>query len=195
MRLTPAVATSPEWDRQLHQRIQRGDADAFDELYAQFSPMVYGLAVRVTGDRAAAADVTQEVFVRFWERPSVFDPSRGSLRAWMGMMAHRRAVDWVRREAVRRQYVAAEARQPPPPLPDAEEAAIASMVAKSVRSALDEVPEAQRAVIMLAYYEGRPQREIAGLLGIPEGTVKSRMHIGLRRFAERLRELDLVPGG
>lgn len=187
-------ARCSDWERELHERVRLGQADAFDELYDQYSPMVYGLATRVTGDPSAAADITQEVFVRFWEEPGVFDPSRGTLRSWLGMMAHRRAVDWVRREVVRRRYVATEARQPAPAPPDAEEAAIASMVAESVRSALDEVPAAQREVIVLAYFEGRPHREIAGLLGIPEGTVKSRMHVGLRRIAERLQSWEVTSG-
>ncbi|TDD70907.1 sigma-70 family RNA polymerase sigma factor, partial [Actinomadura rubrisoli] len=67
-----------------------------------FAPLVHGLARRVTGDAEAARDVTQEVFAGLWERPLAFDPERGSLRGWLATLAHRRAVDWVRRESRRR---------------------------------------------------------------------------------------------
>jgi RNA polymerase sigma factor (sigma-70 family) len=81
-----------------------GDPRALAEAYEQFSPMVYGLAARVTGDRATAEDVTQEVFLHLWERPWVFDPDRGRLRAWLATMAQHRSVDLLRRAEVRDRY-------------------------------------------------------------------------------------------
>lgn len=182
-----------QWDQELHGRILLGDADAFDELYDQYAPMVYGMALRVIRDRTAAADITQEVFAGFWEQPEGFNPGRGSLRSWMGMLAHRRAVDWVRREQVRRGAMVTQAQQAPPPLPNAEEAAMTALAASSVRSALEVVPESQRAVIVMAYFEGRPGREISELLDIPLGTVKSRMRAGLQRLARELRAAGISP--
>ncbi|HEX4907549.1 MAG TPA: sigma-70 family RNA polymerase sigma factor, partial [Actinomycetes bacterium] len=116
-----------EWERDLRGRLMAGDPRALAEAYEQFSPTVYGLAARVTGDHAAAEDVTQEVFLHLWERPWVFDPDRGRLRAWLATMAHHRAVDRLRRTAARDRAAARAAveRQPAPP-PNPEEAAVAA---------------------------------------------------------------------
>jgi RNA polymerase sigma factor (sigma-70 family) len=161
-----------------------GDEAALGELYDEFSPLVYGLAVRVTRDWAAAEDITQEVFVRVWANPQGFDPARGTWRGWLGTMTHRRAVDWVRRSAAGRRRAAAAA--PPIAAPDPEEAAVADSVAKSVQAAVDDLPAAQREAIRLAYFDGQTYRQVAETLGIPEGTAKSRLWLGLRRLAARL---------
>ena len=176
-----------EWERDLRARLMAGDALALAEAYEQFSPVVYGLAARVTGDPAAAEDVTHEVFLHLWERPWVFDPDRGRLRAWLATMAHHRAVDHLRRASVRERYAARAAveREPAPP-PNPEEAAVAAAVAKRVRVAVDELPDAQRTAVLLAYFEGKTFRQVAQLTGVPEGTAKSRLRLGLRRLADRL---------
>jgi RNA polymerase sigma-70 factor (ECF subfamily) len=118
---------------------------------------VYGLAARVTGDRAAAEDVTQEVFLHLWERPWVFDPDRGRLRAWLATMGHHRSADLLRRAEVRDRYAtrAATARDPASP-PNPEEAAVAAAVAKRVRVAVEELPAPQRTAVLLAYFEAGP---------------------------------------
>jgi RNA polymerase sigma-70 factor (ECF subfamily) len=173
------------WDRDVCERLVAGDESALGELYDQFSSLVYGLAARVTRDWAAAEDITQDVFVRVWEDPEAFDPARGTWRGWLGTMTHRRAVDWVRRAAVRHRR-AADAAPPQPPAPDPEEVAVAGTVAKSVQAAVDDLPAAQRDAILLAYFDGRTYRQVAETLGIPEGTAKSRLWLGLRRLAVRL---------
>jgi len=180
-----------EWEGDLRARLMAGDPLALAEAYEQFSPMVYGLAARVTGDRAAAEDVTQEVFLHLWERPWVFDPDRGRLRAWLATMAHHRSVDLLRRAEVRDRYAtrAATARDPASP-PNPEEAAIAA-VAKRVRVAVEELPAPQRTAVLLAYFEGRTFRQVARLTGVPEGTAKSRLRLGLRRIADRLQSEGL----
>jgi RNA polymerase sigma factor (sigma-70 family) len=175
------------WERDLRARLMAGDALALAEAYEQFSPMVYGLATRITGDRAAAEDVTQEVFLQLWERPWVFDPDRGRLRAWLATMAHHRSVDLLRRAQVRdRSATRAGAEREPERPPNPEEAAIAAAVAKRVRVAVDELPAPQRTAVLLAYFEGRTFRQVARLTGVPEGTAKSRLRLGLRRIADRL---------
>jgi RNA polymerase sigma-70 factor (ECF subfamily) len=183
-----------DWERELRARLGAGDELALAEAYDQFSPMVYGLAVRVTGDRSAAEDVTQEVFLHLWQRPAAFDPDRGRLRTWLATMAHHRAVDHLRRAGVRDRYAARAAveREPTPP-PNPEEAAVAAAVAKRVRVAVDELPDAQRTAVLLAYFEGRTFRQVAQLTGVPEGTAKSRLRLGLRRIAARLHSEGL-PG-
>ena len=177
-------SSHPRWDKQVCERLAAGDETALEELYDELSPLVYGLAARVTRDWAAAEDITQEVFVRVWQDPQAFDPARGTWRRWLGTMTHRRAVDWVRRSATRRRRTADAA--PPVAAPDPEETAVADSVAKSVQAAVDDLPTAQREAIRLAYFDGQTYRQVAKTLGIPEGTAKSRLWQGLRRLAARL---------
>jgi RNA polymerase sigma factor (sigma-70 family) len=177
-------SSHPQWDKEVCQRLVAGDEAALEELYDEFSPLVYGLAARVTRDWAAAEDITQEVFVRVWEEPQAFDPARGTWRGWLGTMTHRRAVDWVRRSAVRRRRSADAAT--PIAAPDPEETAVAGSVAKSVQAAVDGLPAPQREAIRLAYFDGQTYRQVAETLGIPEGTAKSRLWQGLRRLGARL---------
>ena len=173
------------WERDVRDRLVAGDDSALCELYDQFSSFVFGLAARVTADRRAAEDVTQEVFVRVWERPDAFDPDRGSMRSWLGTLAHRRAVDFVRREEASRRRAQREAALVVTP-PDIEEMATSLAVAERVRCAVDALPEDQRAAVRLAYFGGKTYRQVAEALGIPEGTAKSRLRIGLQRMASML---------
>jgi RNA polymerase sigma factor (sigma-70 family) len=181
------------WEWALRERLLAGEERALAELYDQFFPMVYGLAARVTGDRTAAEDLTQEVFVSLWERPEAFDPGRGRLRTWLAAITHHRAVDLVRRRAVRQRHATEAA--PEPPAPSMEELAVAAAVAKRVRAAVDDLPDDQRTAIMLAYFEGRTYRQVAEILGIPEGTAKSRMRLALRRIACRLEAEGITADG
>ncbi|MBV8950141.1 MAG: sigma-70 family RNA polymerase sigma factor [Actinobacteria bacterium] len=173
------------WERAVRERLIAGDEQALCECYDQFSSFVYGLAFRVIGDARAAEDVTQDVFLHLWERPEAFDPGRGALRTWLGTLAHRRAVDHVRREEARRRRAAREAAQPNC-TPDVEEMAFALVAAERVRAALATLPEQQREAIELAYFGGKTYREVGVALGIPEGTAKSRLRLGLRRIADAL---------
>ena len=171
-----------QWERTTRDRLGAGDESALNEIYDQFSSFVYGLALRVIGDARAAEDVSQDVFVTVWERPDAFDPDRGSLRTWLGTLAHRRAVDHVRREEARRRRGIKDAARPQT-TPDVEEMAMALVTAERVRSALATLPDEQRRAIQLAYFGGKTYRQVAEVLGIPEGTAKSRLRLGLRRIA------------
>lgn len=174
-----------QWERTTRDRLIAGEEGALNEIYDQFSSFVYGLALRVIGDARAAEDVSQDVFVTVWERPAAFDPDRGSLRTWLGTLAHRRAVDHVRREEARRRRAIKDAARPVS-TPDVEEMALALVTAERVRSALDTLPDDQRRAIQLAYFGGKTYRQVAEVLGIPEGTAKSRLRLGLRRIADVL---------
>jgi RNA polymerase sigma-70 factor (ECF subfamily) len=166
-------------------QIATGDESALRHLYEHYGSLVYSIALGVTHDRCAAEDVAQQVFIRVWERPTGFDPDRGSLRTWMATLAHSRAVDHVRREQAGRRR---EQRQLPGAPCDVEDLATSAAVAQRVRRAVDGLPDEQRAAVLLAYYDARTYRQVAATLDIPEGTAKSRLRLGLRRIGKCLEQ-------
>jgi RNA polymerase sigma-70 factor (ECF subfamily) len=181
--------TGRAWDETLAIRLIDGDQHALGDAYDQYSSFVFGLARRVTGDPRAAEDVTQEVFIALWERPEAYDADRGSLRTWLATLAHRRAVDLVRREVARRRRTEREAARATS-VPNVEESALALVAAERVRAAVNGLPPDQRQAIELAYFGGKTYREVGQGLGIPEGTAKSRLRLGLRRIADTLEDLE-----
>jgi RNA polymerase sigma-70 factor (ECF subfamily) len=193
----PATRTgrpiSSDWEHSARTRLLAGDGTALADVFDEYASFVFGLAQRVIGDPRAAEDVSQEVFLYLWEHPEGFDPDRGSLRTWLGTLSHRRAVDYVRREEARRRRTQREAGRRPTAIVDVAETATAMVTAEQVRNALDTLPAEQRQCIQLAYFGGKTYREVATLLGIPEGTAKSRLRLGLRRVAEVLEAEGLEP--
>jgi RNA polymerase sigma-70 factor, ECF subfamily len=185
VRRMDSAGRGDEWERGLRDRLIAGDETAVADLYDQYASFVFGLARRVTGDRTAAEDVTQDVFVACWERPTVFDPDRGRLRTFLGTLAHRRAVDWVRREEARRRRAERDAALVVR-VPDVEEMVSALATAERVRAEVERLPVEQAEAIRLAYFGGKTYRQVAVELGIPEGTAKSRLRLGLRRIAAAL---------
>lgn len=174
------------WDEGLSARLAAGDDRALSEAFAQYGGFVHGLALKVTRDSAAADEVTQTVFVALWERPDRYDPARGPLRPFLGVLAHRRAVDWLRREAASRRRAERSHTASDAPLPDVAEAATTVLVAERVREAVAQLPDDQRRALELAYFDGLTYRQVAARLGIPEGTAKSRLRLGLARLAAAL---------
>jgi RNA polymerase sigma-70 factor (ECF subfamily) len=174
-------------DTRLRDRLVFGDEGAFVEMYEQYSALVYTIAARITRDVRVAEDVTQEVFLTIWQRPFDFDPARGTLRGWLAMIAHRRAVDVVRREEKHRR-TALDMRLPAAstlgdPVGDqVSDVDSARRLGQAVRA----LPEPLRQAITLAYFQGRTYRQVARELGVPEGTAKSRLREGLRRLAVAL---------
>jgi RNA polymerase sigma factor (sigma-70 family) len=179
------VTEGTAWEHDVKARLVARDPGALAEMYDQFGSFVFGLASRVIRDRRAAEDVTQDVFLSLWERPDAFDPERGHVRTFLGTVAHRRAIDFVRREEARRRRNVRDA-QTVLPIPDVDELAIAIVTAEHVRAEVERLPADQREAIELAYFAGRTYRQVADELGIPEGTAKSRMRLGLRRIADAL---------
>ncbi|HEV7523853.1 MAG TPA: sigma-70 family RNA polymerase sigma factor [Acidimicrobiia bacterium] len=179
------MTESTAWEYDVKTRLVARDPGALTEMYDQFGSYVFGLAARVIGERRAAEDVTQDVFLSLWERPDAFDPERGRLRTFVGTLAHRRAIDLIRREEARRRRTARDAATVLP-IPDVDELAIAIVAAENVRAEVGRLPEEQREAIELAYFGGRTYRQVARELGIPEGTAKSRMRLGLRRISDAL---------
>jgi RNA polymerase sigma-70 factor, ECF subfamily len=175
-------------ERVLVERLTRGDEAALADLYDRYAGFVYALALRTLADRQAAEDVTQEVFVALWERPDRIQPGRGTLRGYLGTMTHRRAVDLIRREEARKRR---EARTPADVAGhghgDLSESVARSDARGKVREAVALLPEAQRRALELAYFHGHTYRQVADVLGIPEGTAKSRLRLALQHIAETLR--------
>jgi RNA polymerase sigma-70 factor (ECF subfamily) len=172
------------------QRLGQADGAALSQLYQRFSRPCYSLARRICADEGLAEDVVQEVFLTLWRDPTRFDPSRGGFATWLLTLIHHKAVDAVRREStIRRRMVAApEAGEDwsPTPVPGADQAAMARVAAGQVRAALHRLPLEQRQVLALAYFGGHTQREIAVLIGVPLGTVKSRMFTAVQRLRSLL---------
>ena len=166
-------------------RIARGDAQAFDALYDEVSPAVYGLARRVVRDPVHAEDVTQEVFLDVWRLATRFDASRGKGKTWILTIAHRRAVDTVRRsEAYKRQdhHGALDEVSSDGPA----DAAIRADEHGSVRTCLETLTELQLESVRLAYFNGYTYSEVATLLDKPLPTIKTRMRDGLIRLRDCL---------
>jgi RNA polymerase sigma-70 factor (ECF subfamily) len=178
----------PGAERRLVARLVAGDDSALARIYDQYAPLVFGVAVNLVGDDASARDVCQDVFVSLWQRPERFDPDRAPLRTWLAVLARRRAIDLLRqrgRRQQREQRVAVAAATVAPP--DIEEAAGALLEGEELRRGLADLPPEQREAIELAFLHGLTHREVAARLGIPEGTVKSRVRLGLGRLARILR--------
>ena len=175
-------------DDELIQRLGRGDERALAELYDRYGRPAYRLALRILRDPALAEDAVQDAFLAAWRTAVAFDPRRGSASTWLMTLVHRRAVDVVRREDRRRAGILDDA---PIASGDAtDEAADLREQRRSVQAALAQLGASEREALELAYYGGLSQSEIADRLGVPLGTVKSRMFTGLAR----LRDL-LGPGG
>src|SRR3954468_16729149 len=134
------------WELAVRDRLVARDASALTDLYDQFGSFVFGLAARVIGDRRAAEDVTQDVFLFVWEHPEAFEPDRGRLRTFLGTLAHRRAVDHVRREEARRRRGQRDAAMKVS-VPDVDEMAMALVAAERVRAEVDRLPVEQREAI------------------------------------------------
>ncbi len=189
-RRSPDAIPATVRDPTLIGRLLAGDDAALAEVYDHYGALVYGLARSVSHDEQIARDVTQDVFVHLWEFPDRVDLTRGSLKSYLAVIAHRRAVDAVRRserrmrteERVRSQRASAVSAS------DAQVLDDSARIWQSERLAalVDDLPREQGDALRLAYFEGRTYREVAVQLGIPEGTAKSRLRLALARLREQL---------
>lgn len=168
-------------DAALIRRIGEGDTGALRVLYERYGAIVFGMALRVVGDRQTAEECTQDVFVAVWRSAGAYDAERASVSTWMISIARNRAVDAVRRLAARpaqpqaEVFVSDEA-------PDTADRAAALESSERVAAALADLPETQRDVVVLAYFHGLSHSEIAERLDLPLGTVKGRMRLALDRL-------------
>jgi RNA polymerase sigma factor (sigma-70 family) len=199
--LAPSVLALPDpgvsWSMRRHHAhlsdealvalVARGDESALAELYDRVGRVAYGLALRVVRDERLAEDAVQEGFLALWRTAAAFRAERAKASTWILTLVHRRAVDVVRREERRRaeplgEEVAAQAGESE----TTDEAAWLGFERERVQDALRQLPDVQREAIELAYYGGFSQSELAERLGVPLGTIKSRMFAGLSRLRELL---------
>lgn len=167
-------------------RAGRGDESAFAEFYDLTAALVHGVVLRVIRDPSMAEEVTQEVFVEIWRLAPRFDAARGSAKSWAATIAHRRAVDRVRSEASRRRREDADGRRDVAAFDSVSETVGDDLERERVTKALGSLSETQREAVGLAYYGGHTYREVAALLDVPEGTVKTRIRDGLIRLRDTL---------
>ena len=165
--------------------VARGDAAAFEAVYEQVGPAVLGIARRVIRDPAQSEEVAQDVLLEVWRTAFKFDASRGSALAWVMTLAHRRAVDRVRsvqKESERERRTATA----DIPYDEVTEAVESRLDRERVRRCLGSLTELQRESVTLAYYGGYTYGQVAILLGVPTGTVKTRMRDALIRLRDCL---------
>jgi RNA polymerase sigma-70 factor (ECF subfamily) len=173
--------------------IGRWTEAALAEVYRRHGGAVHALAQRILGPGDRADDVTQEVFVALWNRPERFDPTRGSLRSFLVTIAHGRSVDLLRADTARYDREQRTARQPATIAYDVESQIWDRAVNDQLKAAVSTLPTAERRVIELAYFGGHTYREVAALLGEPEGTIKGRIRAGLRRLRAALVQEGVEP--
>ncbi|MET0488698.1 MAG: sigma-70 family RNA polymerase sigma factor [Acidimicrobiales bacterium] len=175
-------------DGQLVELVAQQDAGALEALYDRYGRAAYSLARRILTEETLAQDVVQEVFLSLWRDARRFDAGRGTVATYLLSMTHHRAVDVVRREENLRRWRTSDERLELAPDPKArvEDEVEASERRAEVRAALKDLPDPQRQALLLAYFGGYTQREVAALVGVPLGTVKTRMAAGMRKMKEAL---------
>jgi RNA polymerase sigma-70 factor (ECF subfamily) len=166
--------------------IAGGDEQALSALYDRYRLILFGLILRILHSQQEAEDVLQEVFLQVWRRASDFDETRGRPFTWLVTLARSRAIDRLRSLGSRERTAQEAARDVPDSISDAASDALKSERGEIVRSALRELPEEQRRTLLLAYFDGLTQSEIAERLNTPLGTVKTRMRSGMIKLRELL---------
>lgn len=175
-------------DIEVLRAIAGGDEHALSALYDRYRLILFGLILRILHSQQEAEDVLQEVFLQVWRRASSFDETRGRPFTWLVTLARSRAIDRLRSLGSRERTAQEAARAVPDSISDAADDAVKSEQGEIVREALRELPEEQRRTLLLAYFEGLTQSEIAERLNTPLGTVKTRMRSGMMKLRELLGE-------
>jgi RNA polymerase sigma-70 factor, ECF subfamily len=196
----PALHAARDDDTLLVEAIARGDARALERIYERHSRGVYSLALRLLADTTAAEEVVQETFLKLWRHPDAYQPGRGRLLPWLLGVAHHHAVDLLRRRQLEQRHRASNGDASPEAFenlgltstdqdPQAYAGAFDQRIA--IGRALAGLPVEQRLPLELAYYRGMTQFEVASLLGVPLGTIKTRMRLGLQQL-RRVPELSVL---
>jgi RNA polymerase sigma-70 factor (ECF subfamily) len=178
---------SHDYDVELLQAVAAQDEAALGHLYDRYRVILFGVLVRILNNREEAEDVLQEVFLQVWRRAADFDPNRGRPFTWLVTLARSRGIDRLRSLASRERVAAMSGTdEAAGDVSDAATDAIRSEQRGVVNDALSQLPEEQKRLLMLAYFDGLTQSEIAERLGAPLGTVKTRMRSGMMKLRELL---------
>ena len=174
-------------DTALMARVAEGDTRAFEAVYDRYRAPAFGLAVRLTGRSGNAEEVTQDAFLNLWRKAGQYDPSRGTLAAWLLTFVRHRAIDSLRSSARHGASVELETAADRLEAPECtEDRVVARDDWRNARKLVSELPGDQREVIELAYFAGLTQGEIAARVGIPLGTVKGRSRLALDKLRRSL---------
>ena len=181
-------------DEELIQQVRRRDTQALETLYARHSRPAISLAYHITGRMDIAEEVAQDVFLKLWEQPHLFDPARGRFVGWLLRIVHNHSLNVVRRGAshptISSFVTGSDSHDILATLPDdapkPEDVVWLKEQSGAVHGALGQLTEPQRVAIELAYFKGMPQREIATHLGVPLGTIKTRIRLGLQKMKQIL---------
>jgi RNA polymerase sigma-70 factor (ECF subfamily) len=177
-------------DRELLRQVALGSADALGRLYDQHASAVFGLARRILGQEEDAEEVVQDVFSQVWRQAARYQSERASVSGWLVMLTRTRAIDRLRSRKSRPDMARGVSPDQAPPLvagaPDPESAVASSDGARAVRQALVALPDAQRSMVELAYFDGLTHTEIAERTGVPLGTVKTRLRTAMFVLREAL---------
>ena len=178
-------------DENLISLVEAGDADAFATLYDRHSQAAFSLAYRMMGERQAAEDLAQDAFLKVWRGASSYRAERGSVRTWILSIVHNRGIDKLRSQASRRKtQERVEASAPRSQPSEAFAETWRNSQRDQVREALNTLPAEQLKILELAYFSGYTHVEISELLGLPLGTVKGRMRLGLKKIRDYFESRD-----
>lgn len=182
----PYLTTEDTHDVELLRAVAARDEQALAELYDRYRGILFGLTLRILNSRAEAEDVLQEVLMQVWRRASDFDPARGKPFTWLVTLTRSRAIDRLRQIDARDRLAESAAEIAPEEASDAATDTLHAEQREIVKRALVQLPEEQRRTLLLAYYEGLTQSEIAAKLETPLGTIKTRMRTGMMKLRELL---------
>jgi RNA polymerase sigma-70 factor (ECF subfamily) len=179
-------------DQTLIGLIVQARAEALSELYDRYSRLVFGLALNSVGDSATAEEITQDVFLRVWQRARQYQADRGKVSTWLTSITRHRAIDQIRRRGSRpEQHSVAWAEisaMGESAVNGPERTALLTIERERVRAAVAQLPNEQKQVLALAYFKGLTQSQIAEALDLPLGTVKTRIRLAMRKLREMLQE-------
>jgi RNA polymerase sigma-70 factor (ECF subfamily) len=175
-------------DQTLLSHIIDTQPEALSLLYDRYGRLIFSLAVHITGDVATAEEITQDVFLQVWHKAATYHPDLGKVSTWLTSIAHHKAIDRLRHQAVRPEGhsadLAGELDIILSGLPAVEMAVEDNLLSVAIRQALSFLPPDQKQVLLLAYFEGMTQQEISDRLGEPLGTVKTRIRLGMLKLRQ-----------
>lgn len=178
----------PDHDATLMEKVMAGDESAFATLYDRYSPMLFGMMMRILQDSQAAEEVLQDLFLQLWRKPEQFDPARGSLAAWLTVIGRNRAISKLRGRPTQEvlEHTDGFYANTLASSQNIEKEASRTQLLDTLKLAMSRLPDEQRQALELAYFEGMTQSEIATRTGSPLGTVKTRVRTGMQSLKQLL---------